>query len=70
VNIQTLSDIWNGKQGAVKVLDMTGRVFTTEDNVAFSKDDLLQIPVNTATGIYMVEIRSGIMRYVGKIMIR
>jgi len=70
VNIQTLSDIWNGKQGGVRVLDMTGRVFTTEDNVEFSKDNLLQIPVRAATGIYMVELRSGTLRYVGKVMIR
>jgi hypothetical protein len=70
VNIQTLSDIWNGKQGGIRVLDMTGRVFTTEDNVEFSKDNLLQIPVKAATGIYMVEIRSGGLRYVGKVIIR
>jgi len=70
VNIQTLSDIWNGKQGGVRVLDMTGRVFTTEDNVEFSKDNLLQIPVRAATGIYMVELRSGTLRFVGKVMIR
>ena len=49
---------------------MTGRVFTTEDNVEFSKDNLLQIPVRAATGIYMVEVRSGVMRYVGKVMMR
>jgi hypothetical protein len=49
---------------------MTGRVFTTEDNVEFSKDNLLQIPVRAATGIYMVELRSGTLRYVGKVMIR
>jgi hypothetical protein len=70
VNIQTLSDTWNGKSGGIKVLDMTGRIVATEDNVTFSKDELDQLPVSVATGIYMVEIRSGIMRYVGKIMIR
>jgi hypothetical protein len=70
VNIQTLSDIWNGKQGGIRILDMTGRVFATEDNVEFSKDNLLQIPVRAATGIYMVELRSGTLRYVGKVMIR
>jgi hypothetical protein len=70
VNIQTLNDIWNGKQGGIKILDMTGRVLTTEDNVEFSKDDLLQVSVRVATGIYMVEMRSGVMRYVGKVVIR
>jgi hypothetical protein len=70
VNIQTLADTWNGKLGGIRILDMTGRVFTTEDNVVFSKDELYQIPVRAATGIYMVEIRSGVMRYVGKVIIR
>jgi hypothetical protein len=70
VNIQTLSDTWNGKSGGIKILDMTGRVFTTEDNVVFSKDDMRQIPVRAAEGIYLVEIRSGAMRYVGKVIIR
>jgi hypothetical protein len=70
VNIQTLSDIWNGKLGGIRVLDMTGRVFSTEDNVEFSKDNLLQIPVRATTGIYMVELRSGMLRYVGKVVIR
>src|ERR1035437_310815 len=70
VNIQTLNDIWNGKQGGIKILDMTGRVLTTEDIVEFSKDDLLQVPFRVATGIYMVERRSGVMRYVGKVVIR
>jgi hypothetical protein len=70
VNIQTLNDIWNGKSGGIRVLDMTGRVVTTEDNVTFSKDELHQLPVSAATGIYMVEIRSGGMRYVGKVIIR
>jgi hypothetical protein len=70
VNIQTLSDTWNGKLGGIRILDMTGRVLTTEDNVEFSKDDLLQVPVRVATGIYMVELRSGVMRYVGKVVIR
>jgi hypothetical protein len=70
LNIQTLNDTWNGKQGGIKILDMTGRVLTTEDNVEFSKDDLLQVPFRVATGIYMVEMRSGVTRYVGKVVIR
>lgn len=70
VNIQTLSDTWNGKSGGIKVLDMTGRILTSEDKVLFSKDDLLQIPVRVANGIYLVELKSGVMRYVGKVVIR
>jgi hypothetical protein len=70
VNIQTLDESWNGKLGGIKVLDMTGRIVTTKDNVEFSKDNLIQIPVGASTGIYMVELRSGMMRYVGKVIIK
>jgi hypothetical protein len=70
INIQTLGDTWNGKQGGIRVLDMTGKIVTTADNVTFSKDELHQLAVSVATGIYMVEIRSGVMRYVGKVVIR
>lgn len=70
VNIQTLGDSWNGKSGGIKVLDMTGRVVTTDDNVLFSKDEIRQISARTENGIYLVEIKSGVMRYVGKVVIR
>jgi hypothetical protein len=70
VNIQTFDDSWNGKMGGIRILDMTGRIITTEDNVEFSKDNLIQIPVGASAGIYMVELRSGMKRYVGKVVIK
>ena len=70
INIQTLGDNWNGKLGGIKVLDMTGKIVTTENNITFSKDELRQLPVRVANGIYLVEIRSGLMRYVGKVVIK
>jgi hypothetical protein len=70
INIQTLSDVWEGKSGSVKVMDLTGKTVGDMNNAEFSKNSLVQITAPGAKGMYMVEIRSGIMRYVGKIMIR
>lgn len=70
INIQTLDDNWNGKSGGVKVMNMTGRIIASETNIVFSRDEIRQIPAATSNGIYLVEIRSGVMRYVGKVVIR
>ena len=70
IKIQTLSDDWNGKKGEIKVLDLSGRTVSHIGNVEYSKGDIKQLPANGANGIYIVEITSGIMRYVGKVMIR
>ena len=69
INIQTLSDVWEGKIGSVKVMDLTGKTVGDLNNAEFSKNSLVQVAA-PGKGMYMVEIRSGIMRYVGKIMIR
>jgi hypothetical protein len=69
VNIQTLSDEWDGKSGSVDLIDMTGRTIRKIDNEEFSKNSLIRIPVTGYSGIYFVKVQSGFMRYVGKVMI-
>jgi hypothetical protein len=70
INIQTISDDWNGKMGSVKVMDLTGRTIEDLNNTEFSKNSMIQVASPGANGIYIVEIRSGILRYVGKVVIR
>jgi hypothetical protein len=70
LNIQTISDDWNGKSGSVKVFDMTGKTVSELNNSEFSKNSLVQVAAPDTKGIYFVEIRSGVMRYVGKVVIR
>jgi hypothetical protein len=70
INIQTISDQWEGKSGSVKVLDLTGRTVGGLNNAEFSKNSLVQVPSPGAKGIYMVEVKSGVLRYVGKVVIR
>jgi hypothetical protein len=69
INILTLGDDWNGKKGNIKVLDMNGRVMATRGDVYFEKGGLTQIPFNAEKGIYFVEIKSGVQRYTGKVLL-
>ena len=70
INIQTISDGWDGKSGSVKVLDLTGRTIKDLNNSEFSKNSLIQVAAPGAKGIYVVEIKSGVMKYVGKVVIK
>ena len=70
INIQTLSDEWDGKSGSIELLDMTGRTMRNVNNAEFWKSSLIQIPSAGYRGIYFVKLQSGLMRYVGKIIIK
>jgi len=70
INIQTMSDEWDGKTGSVIVLDLSGKTVSDQNNSEFSKNSLIQIESPGAKGIYFVEIKSGVIRYVGKVVIR
>jgi len=70
VNIQTVSDLWDGKSGSVRLLDMTGKSVNDVRNAGFSRNSLTSIPAPHAKGLYIVEIQSGMMRYVGKVIVK
>ncbi|TAL64873.1 MAG: right-handed parallel beta-helix repeat-containing protein [Bacteroidetes bacterium] len=70
INIQTIADGWDGKTGSVKMIDLAGKTITNLQNAGFSKNSVLQVPCTGVKGMYVVEIRSGVMRYVGKVVIR
>jgi hypothetical protein len=70
INIQTMADEWDGRSGTVKVFDLTGRTFTELQNTEFRKNSVTQVRAPWLKGMYVVEINSGIQRYVGKVVIR
>ena len=70
INIQTLSDAWDGKAGSVGLIDISGREIKMINNTEFWKNSLIQIPAAGLRGIYFVKMQSGLMRHVGKVMIR
>jgi hypothetical protein len=69
INIQTLSDDWDGKQGSVRILDFSGKTIIDLHNIGFSKNSVTRVTAPSATGLYIVELRSGVNRYVGKVVI-
>lgn len=70
INIQTLSDEWDGKTGSIDLIDITGKTILKNNNLEFWKNSLIQIPATGFKGIYFVKVQSGLMRFVGKVMIR
>jgi len=70
INIQTIADEWDGKSGSVKVLDLAGKTITNLQNTEFNKNSVIQVQAPETKGLYMVEIRSGVKRYVGKVIVK
>jgi parallel beta-helix repeat protein len=70
INIQTNSDDWDGKSGSVRVLDLAGKTISNLQNTEFRKNSLTQVQSPAVKGMYVVEIRSGVKRFVGKVVIR
>ncbi len=70
INILPLADEWNGITGSIKVLDITGKSVTDLQNTEFSRNSIIQLPAPGAKGLYVVQIRSGVKRYVGKVVVK
>ncbi len=70
INIQTLGDDWNGKQGMIKIFDLAGKTIDDINNAEFDKNSLLQIRAPETKGLYLVEIKAGVKRYVGKVVVK
>lgn len=69
LNIQTISDEWNGLKGDIIIYDLAGRILKIERKTGFVKGEIIQIPFSNK-GMTLVEIKSGLQRYVGKVVIR
>lgn len=69
INIQALNDGWDGLTGSIRIFDLSGRQVYDKQPVEFWKNSVIQIQSPSAKGFYMVEITSGIKKYVGKIIL-
>jgi hypothetical protein len=70
INIMTLSDDWDGKKGTVRIYDLSGKPVSSSTDREFDKNLLIQLPSPSAKGVYMIEIKAGSLKYVGKVIIR
>ncbi len=70
INIDPLSDLWDGKRGSVELLNITGTNLLKITNIEFNKGSLIQVPSPGQPGIYFVRIESGQMRHVARVSVR
>jgi hypothetical protein len=70
INIQTISDEWEGQSGSVRILDLAGKTIADVAYTEFSRNSVTHVGAPVSKGIYVVEIRSGAKRYVGKVVIK
>ena len=70
LNIELMSDAWEGSKGSVKVFDISGRPLVYSRNVAFSKSSLIQLPIAGKTGLFIVELASSPLRYTGRVVVK
>jgi hypothetical protein len=69
LNIEPLSETWNGKKGTITIYDLTGRRILQQSDIEWHKGENRQVMVNVLRGLYLVEIRGGTNRYIGKVNI-
>jgi hypothetical protein len=68
--IEPLDELWNGRTGNVRIMDLTGKSVSDHSNMEFQTKSLIQIPAPERKGIYFVEVKSGNLRHTGKVVIR
>ena len=66
------SDVYKrqGMPASVRLMDMSGKSITDMQNVEFQRNSIVQMQAPKAKGMYFVEIRSGVRRYVGKVVVK
>jgi hypothetical protein len=70
LNIIPLSDTWNGKNGTIRIIDLTGRSISLFSDIEFMKNTPVQLPMPAVKGIYFIEVRSGSMKHIGRVITR
>ena len=70
INIIPLGNEWSGVTGSVSIIDLSGKLTGNYNNIEFRRDAMVTVRAPQSKGLYFVEIRSGLKRYVGKIVIK
>lgn len=70
INIMPLNDKWDGKEALVTIIDLSGRVIGSSTINELMSGSLSSVPSTAGQGIYFIEIRAGLQRYTGKVIIK
>lgn len=70
VNIIPESISWDGKTGSIVITDLTGRTIFSLNNALFVKGSPISISPPEQKGVYLVSVRSGVLRHSTRLLIR
>lgn len=70
INIQTLTDQWDGLRGSIKILDLTGKTICIIPDQVFNKGTVIQIPAPNYSGVFIIEIISDLERHTCKVVVK
>jgi hypothetical protein len=70
INIELMSDIWDGRQGSVKVIDLAGRTLIDSPKMQFSRSSVIQLPTEGNKGLFIIELSSNPLRHVTRVVIK
>jgi hypothetical protein len=69
LNIELLTNEWEGRSSTISIYDLTGRKVLQQNNVEWYKGERKQISLNNLPGIYIVEIKAVKQKFVSRIVI-
>ncbi|MFZ2339437.1 MAG: hypothetical protein WAW07_06895 [Bacteroidales bacterium] len=67
IYIQSLSETWDLQTCTVNIYDLYGRRILQKSNLSWSKGEIKEINLSGTNGIYLVEIKSKSLKFIGKI---
>lgn len=70
INIIPLSPEWEGRNGSVNIIDLSGRTVRKINGVDFRYGSPVQVPAPGQKGILFVDVRSGMKRHTAKVAIK
>jgi hypothetical protein len=70
INILPPDDFAGVSDGIVRIYNLTGRIVKQVNSIGLYGGSLLQIPFTGHQGVYIVEIKSGLSSYKGKVLVK
>lgn len=70
INVTLENDLWDGKSGTINLVDLTGRTLRQVNGIEFRTGSPVLVASPEQKGVYLVQIRSGIQRFTGKVLVK
>lgn len=70
ISVTLENDLWDGKSGTINLVDLTGRTLRQVNGIEFRTGSPVLVASPEQKGVYLVQIRSGIQRFTGKVLVK